>query len=139
MRRSRGRQPRIRALLQQIDAAARAHGVALVALKGAALHAQGLYAAGERPMADVDLLVAEADASRAARLIAELGFRPGPVKWKHQAFEPQGVAETTTALGEHSADPIKVELHSCIRELLPLRPVDITALVWPRGARTGNQ
>ena len=88
-------------------------------------------------MADVDLLVTEADASRAARLLAGLGFRPGPVTWKHQAFEPQGVAETTTAFGENSADPIKVELHGCIRELLPLRPVDVTALVWPAAPAPG--
>ena len=125
------RQPRIRALLQQIDAAARAESVPLVALKGAALHAQGIYTAGERPMADVDLLVAEADVPRAARLLAGLGFRLGPVTWKHQAFEPQGVAEATTALGENGADPIKIELHSGIREILPLRAVDITTLVWP--------
>jgi len=131
------RQPRIRALLQEIHAAARAHGVPLVALKGAALHAQGVYAAGERPMADVDLLVAEADAPRAAELLGSLGFRLGPVTWKHQQFEPEGAPETTTTLGENSADPIKVELHACIREILPLRPVDVTALVWPAAPAPG--
>ena len=42
-------------------------GVAAVALKGVALHALGVYQAGERPMADVDLLVRPADAQRTAR------------------------------------------------------------------------
>jgi hypothetical protein len=54
------RQRRIAATLSRIDAGARDAGIAAVALKGAALHAIGLYAPGERPMADIDLLVAEA-------------------------------------------------------------------------------
>ena len=36
-------------------------GVAIVPLKGAALHANGLYLAGDRPMADIDLLAGEFD------------------------------------------------------------------------------
>ena len=73
---------------KQVDARARTRGVPLVALKGAALHAHGIYAPGERPMADLDLLVSEADAARAAELLTELGFHPGHLTWKHQAFEP---------------------------------------------------
>ena len=60
----------------------------LIALKGAALHAHKIYAPGERPMADLDLLVAESDTARAAQLLTELGFHPGHLTWKHQAFEP---------------------------------------------------
>jgi hypothetical protein len=52
-------------------------GVALVALKGAALHAQGIYSAGERPMADLDLLVSEDNMARATELLTELGFSLG--------------------------------------------------------------
>ena len=131
------RLPRIQALLRELDSRARACGLALVALKGAALHAQGVYAAGERPMADVDLLVAEADAARAAQLITELGFTAGLVNWKHGTFELPGSAELATTLGEHSSNALKIELHSRIRELLPLRPVDISPLVLPRDARAG--
>src|SRR5438105_206113 len=50
------RHPRIMELLRLIDARARDDGIAVVALKGAELHACGLYVPGERPMADVDLL-----------------------------------------------------------------------------------
>src|SRR5688572_23487651 len=46
------RHERIVALLTQFDALARREGVAMTALKGVALHALGLYRAGERPMAD---------------------------------------------------------------------------------------
>jgi hypothetical protein len=128
---------RIQALLHEIDSRARTRGIALVALKGAALHAHGVYAPGERPMADVDLLVAEPDVPRASQLLTELGFCAGPVTWKHRAFETPGRAKMTTALGENSSDPIRIELHSQIREILPLRPVDISALVFPRDPRAG--
>jgi len=40
---------------QRIDERGAPEGIAAVALKGAALHAIGLYAIGERPMADIDL------------------------------------------------------------------------------------
>jgi len=46
------RHQRIEALLSQLDSRSREESVALMALKGAALHSLGLYRAGERPMAD---------------------------------------------------------------------------------------
>ena len=131
------RLPRIQDLLQSLDARAREQEIALVALKGAALYARGFYATGERSMADIDLLVREGDAPRAADLLAGLGYRVGPVTWKHGAFEPQGSPRTGSVFGEDSADPIKIELHSQIREILPLRPVDISQLVWPRAPHAG--
>jgi hypothetical protein len=57
-------------LLQQLDAKARVAAVGFVPLKGMALHAAGIYVAGERPMADVDLLVHEQQESRAAALLS---------------------------------------------------------------------
>src|ERR1700730_18850660 len=59
---------RIEDLLLRLDQRAREAGVAAVALKGVALHAFGVYQAGERPMADVDLLVPPADTPRAAKM-----------------------------------------------------------------------
>ena len=50
------RQARIERLLAGIDAGARQAGIALVALKGAALHRLSCYRAGDRPMSDIDLL-----------------------------------------------------------------------------------
>jgi hypothetical protein len=63
----RQRQPRIEALLSALDTAAREHGISLIGLKGAALLAQGCYSGGERPMADVDLLVNESEEPRTIR------------------------------------------------------------------------
>jgi hypothetical protein len=124
------RHGRIQELLRQIDTRARNEGLACVALKGAALHALGLYEPGERPMADVDLLVAEADAGRARRLIESFGFHRELVTWKHDVFAP-GSGGVAGALGEHATDPIKIELHSGIAEAFPMNVTSITRTVWP--------
>jgi putative nucleotidyltransferase-like protein len=51
------RHVRILDLLERLDESTGRRGIPAMALKGAALHALGLYSAGDRPMADVDLLV----------------------------------------------------------------------------------
>jgi hypothetical protein len=127
---------RIQELLQLIDGHARRAGLALVPLKGAALHASGIYLPGERPMADLDLLVPEAQCAAASQILAELGYRETPRTWKHQIFERPGV-ESPAALGEHADNAIQIELHCHIREILPLRAVDISAIVFPQRAEPG--
>src|SRR5579871_3702484 len=59
-------QQRIFGLLHRVDEAAREAHVPMLGLKGVALQGLGLYAPGTRPMADIDLLVADADQARAA-------------------------------------------------------------------------
>jgi Uncharacterised nucleotidyltransferase len=123
----------IAAALKQIDHRAKDQGLPVVALKGAALHALGVYSPGERPMADIDLLVRPADAGRAAEMLAGLGYVQTAAVWKHQVFEPRQCAAPGVALpvGEHHDYPVKVELHCRIAERLPLTATDITALVFP--------
>jgi hypothetical protein len=127
------RHRRIAAVLKGIDDRATAQGLAVVALKGAALHALGVYSPGERPMADIDLLVHPADAARAADMLAALDYVQTAAVWKHQVFEPGQRATSGAALpvGEHQDYPVKVELHCRIAERLPLTEADITQLVFP--------
>ncbi|MHB8817174.1 MAG: nucleotidyltransferase family protein, partial [Steroidobacteraceae bacterium] len=124
------RQQRIAALLAQIDERARSAGIVVIALKGAALHAAGLYAAGERPMADLDLLTHPADADAAVAVLLALSFRDAGTTWKHQGFEP-AAAQRHAALGEHADNPIKIDLHHRIAERLPLPATDLTDIVYP--------
>jgi hypothetical protein len=122
----------IAAVLKEIDDRATAQGLAFVALKGAALHALGVYSGGERPMADIDLLVRPADAPRAAEMLAAVGFVPAAASWKHQAYVPaQYVAKSALPVGEHEGYPVKVELHTRIAERLPLTETVITERVFP--------
>src|SRR5258706_6637508 len=76
-------------LLDAIDSQARLEGVALVALKGAALHASGIYTAGQRPMGDIDLLVRNDDANSVARVLDACGYAAAFTTHRHQVFQPR--------------------------------------------------
>ncbi|HVS75933.1 MAG TPA: nucleotidyltransferase family protein [Steroidobacteraceae bacterium] len=130
------RQQRIGELLETIGERSSSAGIAVVALKGAALQLAGVYAAGERPMADLDLLVRPADTDSAVAVLLALSYRDAGTTWKHQGFDPPG-AERRAVLGEHADNPIKIDLHHRIRERLPLAPTDLTDLVFPPHAQPG--
>lgn len=130
------RHRRIASLLEGIDTAAREAGIALVALKGSALHAIGLYAPGERPMADIDLLVREEHVDTATALLTDLGYVESFVQWKHRVFKP-AAGEPVMGLGEHRDTPINIELHTRIQERLPITAVDITVRIYPDAPHPG--
>jgi hypothetical protein len=130
------RQRRIAALLARIDRDARAAGIAVVPLKGSALQAAGMYAPGERPMADIDLLVRECDGAAAAALVEALGYVESYAQWKHRVFKPVD-GQPVPGLGEHRDTPVNIELHVRIQERLPVEAVDITDRVFPRDAVPG--
>jgi hypothetical protein len=127
---------RIAHLLDRIDDHARKAGVPMVALKGSALHAIGLYAPGDRPMADIDLLVSENHVARASELLQALGYIESFTQWKHRTFKPDG-ATPMAGLGEHRDTPINIELHTRIHERLPIETVDITERIYPRSPLPG--
>jgi hypothetical protein len=130
------RHVRIEDLMLRLDRQAREAGVAAVALKGAALHAIGVYQAGDRPMADVDLLVRPADAHRAVKMLEALGYVESRRTWKEYVFT--GVDEQVPAnLGEHSNNGIKIELHERICEKLPWRITDASEHVFPPQPKPG--
>jgi hypothetical protein len=136
------RQRRIEALLARIDEEARRAGVAILPLKGVALYRLGLYSGGERPMADVDLLVAECDAERVKQLLQALGYLDTSVSWKHRVFEPTEnaiaiVRKAAASFGEHCDRPIKIDLHTRIAERLPLIAADISELIFPPAPHPG--
>jgi len=123
------RAARLQELLTTLDAACRAREIAFVGLKGIALHALGLYVPGERPMADLDLLVRESDTEAMSGVLGTLGLHQSDASWKELVFEPtERVAGT---FGEHARNSLKVDLHWHISERLPRRPVDLTARVLP--------
>ncbi|ODU93234.1 MAG: hypothetical protein ABT18_09180 [Rhodanobacter sp. SCN 66-43] len=130
------RHARITALLEDIDALARTAGLAMTPLKGAALHALGLYAQGDRPMADIDLLVNETDVDAATGLMCEIGYAPSFDSWRHRVFEP-AAGTPPLVLGEHRDTPINIELHARVRERLPVSDIDITERIRPRNPEPG--
>lgn len=130
------RHQRIDVLLGKIDAAAREARIPVMALKGAALHAIGVYAPGDRPMADIDLLVRDDDMPRMGALLEELGYEGTYAVWKHGVFKPRE-AQPVWSLGEHRDTPINIELHGHIHERLPVSIVDVTDTVFPARPHPG--
>jgi Uncharacterised nucleotidyltransferase len=130
------RHARIEKLLLQIDRSTQAADVGMMTLKGVALHALGHYTAGERPMADVDVLVHPRNVARAVRAIESLGYRECRTSFKERAFAPLQ-SRSAGALGEHSNNDITIELHERICERLPLRFTDVTAAVLPQRLQSG--
>jgi hypothetical protein len=123
------RHVRVDDLLLRLDQSAREAGVAAVPLKGVALHSLGVYQAGDRPMADVDLLVRPADAHRTAAMLESLGYAESFTTWKERMFTCG--EQEPALLGEHSNNGIKIELHERICERLPWRITDISEHIFP--------
>lgn len=130
------RHHKISGLLARIDMHARREGIVMVGLKGAALHAAGIYQAGERPMADIDLLVRPCDREATARVLESFDFSATANSRRHQTFAPR-IHSATSSLGEHVDNEIKIELHTRIMEPLPIREVDITSFLLPRPMAAG--
>lgn len=125
-------------LLDAIASQARADGVALVALKGAALYARGTYACGQRPMADLDLLVRQEDARAAARVLEACGYEAAVTGRRHEVFQPRNRKTLSGEwLGERIDTPVNIELHTRIFEHLPVAAVDITEFLRPAVVHPG--
>lgn len=133
---SQRREARARRLLTALDEGAAQAGVPLLGMKGSALLALGVYAPGERPMSDIDLLARPQDRVAVAGLIHALGYVAGVAGPRHDAFEPAAQGHER-AFGEHEANPTKIELHTAVREPLPVQEIDITATLLAPEARPG--
>jgi hypothetical protein len=89
-------------------------------------------------MADIDLLVRDAEVREATKLLEDCGFAMTFNTWRHQLFESRDKgAASADVLGEHVDNPLKIELHTRICERLPVNEVDITSFVFPADPRAG--
>jgi hypothetical protein len=118
-------QHRFQELLGAIDDRARSMGIAIFALKGAALHARRVFQAGDRPMADLDLLVREADIPAMLPMLAGLGMRSTGASWKHRMFQ-EDADVPVDRFGEDARRPLNMDLHTRVAERLSTRVIDLT-------------
>jgi hypothetical protein len=122
------RQLRLHELLSSVAEHCQRQGIPVQALKGAALHREGLYRPGQRTMADLDLLTRPEHTVRAGEILEHLGLRETNRSLKDRVFEAR---ESTwvCGFGEHADTGLKVDLHERICEPLPHRLTDISSLV----------
>jgi hypothetical protein len=127
---------RIKHLLGQLSEAAERANLPMVALKGSALRELQLHGPGDRPQGDIDVLVRPEDMRRAARVIESLGYRAGFGNPRHDVFLPTEPF-SPHPFAEHVQNPLRIELHPRVFELLPVETVDITSHIWPASVRAG--
>jgi hypothetical protein len=104
--------------------------IRIVMLKGAALYRAGYYANGERPMADVDVLVPPEARKAVGPLLSRLNYSLALSVRRHDVYENPNQRIVHT-LGEHAENPTKIEIHSAISESLLVNDWDITDVVFP--------
>jgi hypothetical protein len=131
------RYARIGELLARVDAAMRRHEIAVIALKGSALREFNLEGVpGERPMGDIDLLVRPDQLEAVARALRSIGYEDSYTSRRHRVFKAVGAA-AAAGFAERALNPIPIEVHTVIAELLPIHPVDVTARLWPAETEPG--
>jgi putative nucleotidyltransferase-like protein len=124
------REARVDALLARVDSSTRAAGVSIVALKGAALRDLQLYAPGERPMGDLDLLARAAEISALRQVLNGLGYQELYRTRRHVTFSTAPPA-MPHGHGEHIGNPLTIEVHTRVAEPLPVSYCDITNRLAP--------
>lgn len=134
--RSRQRDRKIVALLDQLNQVLGAAGIPYIPLKGSALRALDVYPPGERPQSDVDLLL-HADHLAAARGPLEaIGYRFLYASRRHEVYMPVERA-SRVEFGEHPDNLLSIELHTRVSESLPIETMDITTSICPVFERPG--
>lgn len=118
-RHNRARHRRLTAVSTDIVQRLEAARIPVVVLKG--LHTATAYfpADGTRPMADIDLLVAETDAAAAADVISAAGLAPGARGRRETHWLPlSGHAQLRTLLFVHEDDPWSIDLHHSLDQFV---------------------
>lgn len=121
---------RMQAELAQVLALFAAYSLPVIPLKGSILTGRFYATPGQRPMADLDLLVRADDFERAAALLAHLDYRRLVTHWKHTEFCRPLNRQVVSPQFEHPDNPRKLELHGHCRETFGGPTIDLTPLMW---------
>lgn len=130
------RHEQIGELLARLHTGLREAGVPGVALKGSALHALGIHAPGERPQADIDLLVDPRHLPACGKALARLDYELLFATRRHEVYAPVN-RQSPRPFAEHSDNPLKIEVHTSVSETLPVETVDITHGILADGMPAG--
>jgi hypothetical protein len=123
------RNQRLLSFTRQVLALAAQRQVALMPLKGMDVLTQFYDDIGLRSTSDIDLLVRDAELEPATQLIQEAGFECTARTKRHAIFVIPN-AQVVSKFGEHPDNPIKLELHTNVKSVMPLESCDLTAALW---------
>ncbi|MGI9234250.1 MAG: nucleotidyltransferase family protein [Woeseiaceae bacterium] len=130
------RDERVGVLVAKIDDVTRRSQISCVGLKGTALRTFGIYAPGERPMGDIDLLVRAENLDSIDVALQSLGYRQIYTSRRHAVYAPRRMAKPQ-GFGEHVQNPLPIEVHTAVTESLPVSKIDITNRLQPAPGHPG--
>lgn len=139
-RHNRARHRRLAAVASNIVERLATAQIPVVILKG--LHTAAYFPApGTRPMADIDLLVAQGDAAAAAAVLAAAGLVAGPRGPRETHWHPAARGRLHTLLFVHEDDPWSIDLHCSLDQFVaagaPLARFDEAAPLFHASPLTG--
>lgn len=118
-RHNRARHRRLTGVLEDIMARFGAARIPVAVLKGQHTATSYFPAEGTRPMADIDLLVAKADADAVGQLLAVAGLRPGTQGFRETHWHPREKHERLrTLFYVHQDDPWSIDLHHSLDQFV---------------------
>lgn len=131
---NRQRLAKMQAELKEILARFHQEDIPVMPLKGSLLAVKFYNEAGLRPMADLDLLIRLDDFERSATLLAQLGYEPDVVHWKHTGFIKADNRRVVSTACEHPDNPRGLEIHLYCRETFGGPTVELTSIMWQNAA-----
>jgi hypothetical protein len=126
---TRQRNQRLLSVTQRVLTLAEANHLAMMPLKGMDVLTQLYEDIGLRSTSDIDLLVKPTDLERATQLIQQVGFECTAHMKRHAIFVVPNMG-VVSKFGEHPDNPIKLELHTSVKNVMPLESCDLTTVLW---------
>jgi hypothetical protein len=121
---------RLQSELQTILARFNSAGIPLIPLKGAVLTAVYYQDPGQRPTADLDLLIRPEDLTHSLNLLTQLGYEIEKRNWKHAILSNPANRAVISFEVEHPDNPRRIDLHLACREMFSGPVIDLTAEMW---------
>jgi hypothetical protein len=108
---------------------AAAQSIPMMPLKGMDVLTQLYDDMGLRSTSDIDVLVQPAALAAATQVIEQAGFECVARTKRHAIFVLPN-SRVVSKFGEHPDNPIKVELHTAVKNAMPMESCELTPLLW---------
>ncbi len=119
---------KVQGVIQSILLESNAYNIDVMPLKGSIL-INGYYQdQAVRSMADIDLLIHDADEARMEEVLTSLGYYLKEDTSRHKSYASND--QVTSIIGEHPDNPISIDLHTNVSCKINREEFDYTEYMW---------